>query len=108
YQQRQPRGCGDVAQRTASAVRGPTGNEGQSMIAREREIVAELIGDIGETLNTSTDCKSMRFCLIVWCDCSDRPMYIGGNEGDTMRLLKMMKLGADGVMSVEFQPQGTA
>jgi hypothetical protein len=73
----------------------------------EREIVAELIGDIGDALNSGA-CRRMRFCLMVWCDCSDRPMYIGGNEGDTPRLLKMMKLASDGVMSVDFEPQGVA
>jgi hypothetical protein len=73
----------------------------------ERALVSSLIEKVGDALN-SGNCESMRFCLVVWCDCSDRPMYIGGNDDDTPRVLKMMKLAADGVISVEFETRGTA
>jgi hypothetical protein len=70
-------------------------------------LVSGLIERIGDVLNRG-NCESMRFCLVVWCDCADRPMYIGGNEDDTPRLLKMMKAASDGVMAVEFETKGTA
>jgi hypothetical protein len=73
----------------------------------EKALMMDLIPNISDALN-SGECESMRFCLVVWCDCSDRPMYIGGNEDDTPRLLKMMKAASDGVMAVGFETRGTA
>jgi hypothetical protein len=66
------------------------------MDIREREIVSDLILDIGKILNTGT-CDNMRFCLVVWCDCADRPMYIGGNDDDNGRILKMLARAGQGV-----------
>jgi hypothetical protein len=73
----------------------------------ERELIGGMIENIGDALN-SGECQDMRFCLIVWCGCADRPSYVGGNDGDTPRVLKMMKLASDGVMSVNFETRGSA
>jgi hypothetical protein len=40
-------------------------------------------------------CDSMRFALIVWCDCSDEPTHSASNDTDGKRIAKMLRVSAD-------------
>lgn len=75
----------------------------------ECELISELIGFLGDTLNRheGTRCNAMRFALIVWCDCCDRPLYIGGNECDKARAAAMTKHASE-LVAFDCEPAGHA
>jgi hypothetical protein len=72
-----------------------------------REILSDLINTIGGALNRG-HCKEMRFAIVIWCDCIAVPLCVAGNENDTPRTLKMLKLAADDLLSSRLQPEGSA
>jgi hypothetical protein len=71
------------------------------------EVAREIIDEIGSALRES-GCPDMRFALVVWCDCNNQPLFVGGNDHDVPRVLKMMKLAADTVMKVQLETRGSA
>jgi hypothetical protein len=72
-----------------------------------REIMRSLIPFIGETINKG-ECGGMHFTLIVWCNCCDCPLFIGGNDGDTPRILKMIRSAADTILLGHEMSEGHA
>lgn len=77
------------------------------MSDKTTEMIAALMETINESLKLA-DCDSLRFTLVVWCDCDDLPLYFGSNEMDTLRLLKMLKGAADGVLDTHEVTEGHA
>jgi hypothetical protein len=61
-----------------------------------REISVNIMNRIGEG-----ECKDTRYCLIVWCDCGDKPEFIGGNDINMPRVLKMLAHAGQTVEAME-------
>lgn len=49
-----------------------------------------------------------RYCLIVWSDEDGSPAFIGGNDQNMLRVLKMLAIAGSTVESIEGIKSGTA
>lgn len=71
------------------------------------ELMRDLVPFISDTLN-GDDCDKTYFTIVVWCDCCERPKFIGGNDADTPRTLKMLKVACDGILDAHEFVEGHA
>ena len=74
---------------------------------QQNDVIAATITEISRRF-ADLDCEAMHFCLVVWCECIDRPIYMGGNDDDTQRVLKMLAGAMDGIASVHGIVEGHA
>lgn len=48
-----------------------------------------------EALRMLAECESMRFALVVWCDCAKEVTFSGSNDQDAKRIARMLRQSAD-------------
>ena len=53
-----------------------------------------VIAGITAQLNPG-DGEGLRYCLVVWTDDSGRPIFMGGNDDDSPRMLKMLAMAGE-------------
>ena len=71
------------------------------------KIFREISHDIIKRLLEAGD-DDTRYCLIAWGDDTSGPTYVGGNDEDMPRVLKMLAMASSTVEAMEGIESGTA
>jgi hypothetical protein len=68
-------------------------------MTQERDTIASIIAGIDAALNTDPN-EPRRFCLVIWDERREAPIFFGGNDDDPQATMKMLAIASEGIESV--------